>query len=148
MVGTGNKVEDFGIGFFTKYGTILSVFCDYHSLKFCWIGDGGVDISPIADLLKSEVSALASALGVIEEIIEAKPTDGLFGDARTDEDQIGARYVEIEWAMKQKEAGKEFDDTWSDQQKKVWKIFEQRNLANQHKMKEIPRCIIPNNLKG
>jgi NAD+ synthase len=98
--------------------------------------------------LKSEVSKLASELGVTQEIIDAKPTDGLFGDARTDEDQIGASYDEIEWAMKQKDAGKKPDDTWSDTQKDAWRIYEQRNGANQHKMVEIPRCIIPKELKG
>ncbi|MDA7556170.1 NAD(+) synthase, partial [Euryarchaeota archaeon] len=81
VVGTGNKVEDFGVGFFTKYG------------------DGGVDISPIADLYKSEVYQLAEFLGIIQEIQDAAPTDGLWSDGRTDEDQIGATYDELEWAM-------------------------------------------------
>ena len=81
VVGTGNKVEDFGVGFFTKYG------------------DGGVDISPIADMYKSEVYLLAESLGIIQEIQEAAPTDGLWSDGRTDEDQIGATYDELEWAM-------------------------------------------------
>ena len=81
VVGTGNKVEDFGIGFFTKYG------------------DGGVDISPIADLYKSEVYLLAEFLGITQEIQDAAPTDGLWPDGRTDEDQIGATYDELEWAM-------------------------------------------------
>ena len=88
VVGTGNKVEDFGVGFFTKYG------------------DGGVDISPIADLLKSEVYLIANYLKISESIINAAPTDGLFGDNRTDEDQIGASYDELEWAMKMKDLGK------------------------------------------
>ena len=83
VVGTGNKVEDFGVGFYTKYG------------------DGGVDISPIADLYKSEVYALADSLGIIAEIQEAAPTDGLWGDGRTDEEQMGASYDELEWAMKE-----------------------------------------------
>ena len=82
VVGTGNKIEDFCIGFYTKYG------------------DGGVDISPIGDLLKSEVYKLAEFLKIINGIQTAKPTDGLWGDDRTDEDQIGASYSEIEWAMK------------------------------------------------
>lgn len=82
VAGTGNKIEDFGIGFFTKYG------------------DGGVDISPIADLMKSEVYALAKEVGVIDSILVAPPTDGLFHDGRSDEDQIGATYDELEWAMK------------------------------------------------
>ena len=81
VVGTGNKVEDFGIGFFTKYG------------------DGGVDISPIADLYKSEVYSLAESLQIIQSIQDAPPTDGLWNDGRTDEDQIGATYEELEWAM-------------------------------------------------
>ena len=82
VAGTGNKVEDFGVGFYTKYG------------------DGGVDLSPIADLLKSEVYDLANALKIPESILNAEPSDGLFGDSRTDEDQIGASYPELEWAMK------------------------------------------------
>lgn len=86
VVGTGNKVEDFGVGFFTKYG------------------DGGVDIAPIADLLKSEVVELASHLGVMEEITQAKPTDGLWEDQRTDEDQLGLSYDEIEDIMKNGES--------------------------------------------
>ena len=81
VVGTGNKVEDFGVGFYTKYG------------------DGGVDLSPIADLTKSEVYALGDALEVCDSILKAPPTDGLWGDNRTDEDQIGASYPELEWAM-------------------------------------------------
>ena len=88
VAGTGNKVEDFGVGFFTKYG------------------DGGVDLSPIADLLKSEVYELAAHLNVPKSIQEAKPTDGLFGDSRTDEDQIGASYDELEWAMSEQSKGK------------------------------------------
>ena len=81
VVGTGNKVEDFGVGFYTKYG------------------DGGVDISPIADLMKTEVYELARELGINQEILDAQPTDGLWGDNRNDEDQIGATYPELEWAM-------------------------------------------------
>jgi NAD+ synthase len=81
VLGTGNKVEDFGIGFFTKYG------------------DGGVDISPIADLLKSEVYTLGKELAINNDILTAPPTDGLWGDNKTDEDQIGATYPELEWAM-------------------------------------------------
>ena len=83
VVGTGNKIEDFGIGFYTKYG------------------DGGVDLSPIADLVKSEVYALGEFLGVPKSIQEAAPTDGLWGDERNDEDQIGASYPELELAMEQ-----------------------------------------------
>src|ERR1700757_184022 len=81
VAGTGNKIEDFGVGFFTKYG------------------DGGVDISPIADLVKSEVYKLAAELGVCDNILNARPTDGLFADGRTDEDSLGASYDELEWAM-------------------------------------------------
>ncbi len=91
--------------------------------------------------------ALAIELKINQDIIEAKPTDGLFGDARTDEDQIGATYDQLEWVMKQKDAEIEFNDAWPDEEKKAWKIYEERNQANQHKMKEIPRCIIPNDLK-
>ena len=80
VTGTGNKVEDFGVGFFTKYG------------------DGGVDISPIADLLKSQVYQLAEALDVAASIREAEPTDGLWDTDRTDEEQMGASYAELEWA--------------------------------------------------
>ena len=83
VVGTGNKVEDYGIGFYTKYG------------------DGGVDIAPIADLYKSEVWELGRHLGINERIINAKPTDGLWDDGRNDEDQIGASYAELEEAMEQ-----------------------------------------------
>ncbi|CAF1093326.1 unnamed protein product [Adineta ricciae] len=130
--GTGNKVEDFGVGFFTKYG------------------DGGVDISPIADLLKSEVRAVAAALGVSNEIIAAPPTDGLFGDTRTDEDQIGASYDELEWAMNYIDSDRAKQDATAltEREKKVLEIYNQRHTANLHKMVEIPRCIIPKELKG
>ena len=128
VAGTGNKVEDFGIGFFTKYG------------------DGGVDLSPIADLLKSEVYALAEFLGVNDEIIQAAPTDGLWGDHRTDEDQIGASYPELEWAMQMKAKGKTADD-FSGREKEVFLIFRKFNSANGHKMIPIPVCEIPESLK-
>ncbi|MDY2585727.1 NAD(+) synthase [Winogradskyella aquimaris] len=128
VAGTGNKVEDFGVGFFTKYG------------------DGGVDLSPIADLLKSEVYEIARYLGVNQEIIDAAPTDGLWGDDRTDEDQIGATYPELEWAMKMKDEGKTADD-FTGRQKDVFKIFMSYNTRNQHKMIPIPVCEIPVNLK-
>ena len=84
VVGTGNKVEDYGVGFYTKYG------------------DGGVDIAPIADLYKSEVWELGEYLDVDQRIVDAKPTDGLWDDGRNDEDQIGATYVELEEAMENK----------------------------------------------
>ena len=127
VVGTGNKVEDFGVGFFTKYG------------------DGGVDISPIADLVKSEVRLLAEYLEVPESILKAKPTDGLFGDDRSDEDQIGANYDELEWAMTQMENGKTVED-FSGREAEVFKIFKRLNTINQHKMKPIPICEIPKNI--
>ena len=128
VAGTGNKVEDFGIGFFTKYG------------------DGGVDISPIADLMKSEVYEIAKYLGINEAIIKAAPTDGLWGDDKTDEDQIGASYDELEWAMTQAEMGKKISD-FSDREKEVFSIFTKRNKANKHKMIPIPICEIPKDLK-
>ncbi|WP_298263747.1 NAD(+) synthase [uncultured Lutibacter sp.] len=124
VAGTGNKVEDFGVGFFTKYG------------------DGGVDLSPIADLMKSEVYQIASILKVPKSIQKAKPTDGLFGDSRTDEDQIGATYDELEWAMQQAEKGKKISD-FNDREKEVFTIFSKRNIANKHKIKPIPICEIP-----
>lgn len=128
VAGTGNKVEDFGVGFFTKYG------------------DGGVDISPIADLMKSEVRLLAKYLNVPESILIAKPTDGLFGDDRSDEDQIGANYDELEWAMLEKEKGKTIDD-FEGRKAAVFKIYSRLNTINQHKMNPIPVCEIPNILK-
>jgi len=124
VVGTGNKVEDFGVGFYTKYG------------------DGGVDISPIADLLKSEVYTIGKFLEVPESIIEAAPSDGLFGDARSDEDQIGASYPELEWAMQMNDEGKKTED-FTGRQQEVFKIFKRYNNANTHKMIPIPICEIP-----
>jgi NAD+ synthase len=128
VAGTGNKIEDFGIGFFTKYG------------------DGGVDISPIADLLKSEVYEIANYLGINEAIIKAAPTDGLWGDDKTDEDQIGASYDELEWAMKQVELGKKITN-FEGREKEVFDIYLKRNHANKHKMIPIPICKIPAELK-
>jgi len=124
VAGTGNKVEDFGVGFFTKYG------------------DGGVDLSPIADLLKSDVRALAKYLNVPESILVAKPTDGLFGDDRSDEDQLGASYEELEWAMAQLEKGKSTND-FAGREKIVFDIYKRLNTINQHKMNPIPVCEIP-----
>ena len=118
VVGTGNKVEDFGVGFYTKYG------------------DGGVDISPIADLYKSEVFSLASSLGVIQEIQEAPPTDGLWTDGRTDEEQIGATYEELEWAMREIENPSKEEP--SERQRQVMVRYMELNKANSHKMKPIP----------
>ncbi len=128
VAGTGNKIEDFGVGFYTKYG------------------DGGVDLSPIADLLKSEVYQLATHLNVINSIQNAAPTDGLFGDSRTDEDQIGASYDELEWAMKMKVQDKTPQD-FSGRQLEVFTIYTRLNMLNQHKMNPIPVCIINNDLK-
>ncbi len=124
VAGTGNKVEDFGIGFFTKYG------------------DGGVDLSPIADLMKSEVYALAKELGVVSSIQTAAPTDGLFHDGRSDEDQIGASYDELEWAMRILEK-KDKPEILSAREQEVLKIYESRHRANLHKMNPIPVCLIP-----
>lgn len=133
VAGTGNKVEDFGVGFFTKYG------------------DGGVDLSPIADLMKSEVYALSKELGVYQAIIDAPPVDGLWGDNRTDEEQIGASYHEMEWAMKYRSAkGKKATgkgQKLTPRQKQVLKIFERFNSMNRHKMIPIPVCEIPKRLK-
>ena len=123
VAGTGNKVEDFGVGFFTKYG------------------DGGVDLSPIADLYKTEVFTMARKLGVIEDILMAEPTDGLWADGRSDEDQIGATYPELEWAMEYLKSGKE--EKLTDRQKKVVEIYTNFHLANGHKMTPIPVCVFP-----
>ncbi len=128
VAGTGNKVEDFGVGFYTKYG------------------DGGVDLSPIADLLKTEVYAIAAALGINKDIQTAAPTDGLWGDSRTDEDQIGASYPELEWAMKMKEGGKNQED-FVGREALVFGIYTKLHHANQHKMNPIPVCKIPEKLK-
>jgi NAD+ synthase len=116
VVGTGNKVEDYGVGFFTKYG------------------DGGVDISPIADLYKTEVRELGKYLGVTKEILDAKPTDGLWSDGRSDEDQIGASYEELEWAM---EIG-QYKTEFSSKENEVMKIYESWHKKNIHKMRPIP----------
>ena len=129
VVGTGNKIEDFGIGFYTKWG------------------DGGVDISPIADLTKTEVFELGAHLGVCDSILRAKPTDGLFGDDRSDEDQIGATYPELEWAMAESERGRMADD-FEGRQREVFEIYQRRNRANRHKMEPIPTCILPKELKS
>ena len=126
VAGTGNKIEDFGVGFYTKYG------------------DGGVDVSPIADLTKSEVWSLAKHLGVSEEIINAKPTDGLWGSDRSDEDQLGASYPELEWAMEFKEN----EANLSERQREVLTIYRRLNAANQHKMQPIPVCIIPEEIRS
>jgi NAD+ synthase len=128
VAGTGNKVEDFGVGFFTKYG------------------DGGVDVSPIADLMKSEVYAIGKELGIIEGILTAPPTDGLWHDNRTDESQIGASYDELEWAMNfEAEAGDEHN--LGGRLKEVLGVYRKFRGSNRHKMEPIPVAIIPQELK-
>lgn len=128
VVGTGNRVEDFGVGFFTKYG------------------DGGVDLLPIADLMKSEVYALARAMGILPEIIQAPPTDGLWPDNRSDESQIGAGYDELEWAMAF-DAAKGDERDLDSRQREVLAIFRRFNRINHHKMVPIPVCTIPSRIK-
>ena len=125
VLGTGNKVEDFGIGFFTKYG------------------DGGVDLSPIADLLKSEIQEIAKYLKINTDIINTPPTDGLWENNRTDEEQIGASYAELEWAMNFQGNLKSL----SKRKKQVLEIYKSFNKKNQHKMNPIPICIIPKKYK-
>lgn len=125
VAGTGNKVEDFGVGFFTKYG------------------DGGVDVSPIADLMKTEVFALGEHLGIVYSIQSARPTDGLWEDGRSDEDQIGATYPELEWAMEYTGDESQLDE----RQKEVLAIYRRLNRLNRHKMEPIPVCVIPKALK-
>ena len=122
VAGTGNKVEDFGVGFYTKYG------------------DGGVDISPIADLLKSEVYSLAKYHNIIDEIITARPTDGLWNDNRSDEEQIGATYDELEKAMLDESKS---ESNLSKREKEVMNIYKSFNSSNRHKMLPIPVCKIP-----
>lgn len=125
VAGTGNKIEDFGVGFFTKYG------------------DGGVDLSPIADLTKTEVYAIAEELGIVNSILTAEPTDGLWKDERTDHGQLGASYPELEWAM-----NFEGDESMLDErEKEVLTIYRGFNRANRHKMLPIPVCTIPASLK-
>lgn len=129
VLGTGNKIEDFGVGFYTKYG------------------DGGVDISPIADLTKTEVYELGRELGIANEIMTAPPTDGLWGDNRTDEEQIGATYPELEWAMKTLESNNIDELNFTDRQKEIINIYNKLNKSNQHKMQPIPVCNISKELK-
>ncbi len=128
VAGTGNKVEDFGVGFYTKYG------------------DGGVDLSPIADLMKSDVFALGKYLEIPESIQKAAPTDGLFGDSRTDEDQLGASYDELEWAMLEDDKNGQ-NKNLTKREKEVFEIYKNLNSINHHKMKPIPVCLIPTKLK-
>ena len=126
VTGTGNKIEDFGIGFFTKYG------------------DGGVDISPIGNLTKTQVYKLAKELNIPESIQKAAPTDGLWDTERTDEQQIGATYPELEWAMSvhQDHSAEDF----SGRKKEVFIIYDRLNRATQHKINPIPVCKIPKEL--
>ena len=127
VTGTGNKIEDFGVGFFTKYG------------------DGGVDISPIADLLKSQVYQIAAELGVSPDIQSAAPTDGLWDGERTDEEQMGATYPELEWAMAQHERGASREE-FAGRKQEVFDIYTRLNRAMQHKIQPIPVCRIPKEL--
>jgi len=127
VAGTGNKVEDFGVGFYTKYG------------------DGGVDLSPIADLMKTQVYALGKDLGIIEDILTAPPTDGLWEDNRTDENQIGATYAELEWAMQYLESSQK--ESLSERQEKILAIYEKFHTTNKHKIDPIPVCRVPEDFK-
>jgi NAD+ synthase len=124
VVGTGNKIEDFGVGFFTKYG------------------DGGVDISPIANLTKTEVRALSKHLNINPDIIKAAPTDGLWDEERNDETQLGASYEELEWAMENQNNTTLIK---TKRQKEVIEIYQKFHSQNKHKMEPIPVCIIPKN---
>ncbi|MEN9399313.1 MAG: synthase [Bacteroidota bacterium] len=126
VAGTGNRVEDFGVGFYTKYG------------------DGGVDVSPIADLTKTEVRAVAAHLGIVDSIIVAKPTDGLWADGRSDEDQLGASYPELEWAMDYEGS----EDNLTERQLTVLALYRRLHAVNKHKMEPIPVCLIPGEWKG
>ena len=119
MVGTGNKVEDFGVGFFTKYG------------------DGGVDISPIGDCMKTAVWAMGREFGLPQEIIDAEPTDGLWDDGRTDEGQLGMTYPELEAAMVM-DLG--LTEALTKQQKINLKRYQKIRAQNLHKMEAIPVC--------
>ncbi|MBN2107124.1 MAG: NAD(+) synthase [Deltaproteobacteria bacterium] len=128
VAGTGNKVEDFGIGFFTKYG------------------DGGVDVSPIADLMKTEVYAVGRTLGIADEILSCPSTDGLWPDNRTDESQIGASYPELEKAMLFEESGG--DETGlSPREREVLAVYRKFHRANRHKMQPIPCPKLPPELR-
>ena len=133
VVGTGNKIEDFGVGFFTKYG------------------DGGVDISPIGDLYKSEVYAIGRYLEIPNFILDAPPTDGLWEDGRTDEDQLGISYDDLEWAMKESryvrvtdshvyKRDQEISDNYTDKQKEALRIYAELHNKNSHKMAMPPVC--------
>ena len=124
VAGTGNKVEDYGVGFFTKYG------------------DGGVDISPIADLLKSEVRLMAKELGILDDLVNAIATDGLWGDNRSDEDQIGATYDELEWALNYYDKYGFNLENITERQKEVLTIYIERHISNKHKLEVPPVCYL------
>ena len=127
VVGTGNKVEDFGIGFYTKYG------------------DGGVDISPIADCYKTEVWDMGRSMGILQDIIDAEPTEGLWDDGRTDQEQIGMSYEQLEYAMQVNEGMpnvKEISDTAALEK---YALLRKPNL---HKMNPIPVCKIPKKIRN
>lgn len=140
VAGTGNKVEDFGVGFYTKYG------------------DGGVDLSPIADLTKTQVFELSRSLNVQPDILSARPTDGLWEDDRSDEEQIGASYPELEWAMDWLAMnGEKLNQNWaqpsqtslnvlSAREQEVLSIYIRMHNNNQHKMQPIPVCFLPSEL--
>lgn len=123
VTGTGNKIEDFGVGFFTKYG------------------DGGVDISPIADLTKTQIYQIAAELDIAESIQKAVPTDGLWDTERTDEEQMGASYPELEWAMGV--YGTHRPEEFEGRQREVLEIYTRLHKAMQHKVNPIPVCKIP-----
>lgn len=127
VVGTGNRVEDFGVGFFTKYG------------------DGGVDISPIGDCMKTEVWDMGRELGILPEIIDAAPTDGLWSDGRTDEDQLGMTYPELEQTM---QLDALYDDhilikSLDPRQRTQLRRYRAIRARNLHKMQPIPVCVLP-----
>ena len=124
VVGTGNRVEDFGVGFFTKYG------------------DGGVDISPIGDCMKTEVWAMGQELGLLQDIINAPPTDGLWADGRNDEDQLGMTYPQLEQAMLQ-DTYEEIGQYATAAEAKLVKQYRKIRAKNLHKMTPIPVCTIP-----
>jgi NAD+ synthase len=130
VVGTGNKVEDFGVGYLTKYG------------------DGGVDISPIGDCLKTEVWNMGREFGLPQEIIDAAPTDGLWTDDRTDEDQLGMSYPDLERAMTNDRLDREcvyntLPIQMSKEERAQLRAYRAIRARNLHKMEPIPVCKIP-----
>lgn len=128
VVGTGNKIEDFGIGFFTKYG------------------DGGVDINPIGDLYKSEIISLGNELNIPFSIQNAEPTDGLWKDNRSDKDQLGFSYEDLEWAMNMVEKGF-LPENFDGKRRCLIKKYLKLNKENKHKILPIPICKIPKYLR-